>query len=328
MHPAKKEHPKEKDKIHPRSKHRERYDFDALKAALPELTPFVKPNEYGDLSIDFFNPDAVTTLNKAILKHTYGIVSWNIPKGYLCPPIPGRADYIHHIADLLASCNKGIIPSGANIRCLDIGVGASCIYPIIGNKEYGWSFVGSDIDRVSVESSRKIVKENVGLSNAIEIRMQYNSRDFFNGILKENERFDLSICNPPFHASSEEAQAGSIRKLSNLSRKKVAQPVLNFGGKSNELWTKGGEARFVKDLVWDSKRFSDSCLWFSSYISKQANLKSVYDALEKAGALEVKTIEMGQGNKTGRIVAWTFFSKTDQKKWAFARWKPKTTEPK
>jgi 23S rRNA (adenine1618-N6)-methyltransferase len=39
------------------------------------------------------------------------------------PPIPGRADYIHQIADLLATCNKKVVPTGADIRILDIGVG-------------------------------------------------------------------------------------------------------------------------------------------------------------------------------------------------------------
>ena len=42
-------------------------------------------------------------LNRAILMHHYGVKSWDIPAGYLCPPIPGRADYIHSVADLLAA---------------------------------------------------------------------------------------------------------------------------------------------------------------------------------------------------------------------------------
>jgi len=35
---------------------------------------------------------------------------------------------------------------------------------------------------------------------------------------------------------------------------------------------------------------------------------------------EVKTIPMGQGNKTSRIVAWTFLSKEQQKEWRNKRW--------
>jgi len=112
----------------------------------PELGVFVKLNDYNDESIDFSNPEAVKMLNTALLKHYYKINHWNIPANYLSPPIPGRADYIHHIAELLGGSNNGKIPTDNKIKCLDIGVGASCVYPIIGNKEYGWSFVGSEID--------------------------------------------------------------------------------------------------------------------------------------------------------------------------------------
>ena len=140
----KKEHPKVKPGLHPRNRHLSRYDFRELVGTFPELTPFVRLNEYQDESIDFSNPNAVMMLNKALLKHYYNIDHWDLPPGYLCPPVPGRADYIHHIADLLGSCNSKIIPVDVKIKCLDIGVGANCIYPIIGNKEYEWSFVGAD----------------------------------------------------------------------------------------------------------------------------------------------------------------------------------------
>ena len=165
----KREHPKEKSKLHPRNKHRERYDFKLLINSCPELAQYVRLNAYDDESIDFFNPDAVKMLNKALLKQSYGIDYWDIPQNYLCPPIPGRADYIHHIADLLANNNKGIIPKGNKIKCIDIGVGANCVYPIIGNKDYGWSFVGSDIDKVSIASANNIIDKNPYLKDNIEI---------------------------------------------------------------------------------------------------------------------------------------------------------------
>jgi len=76
----KRKHPTIKSKLHPRNKHRERYDFSSLIKSLPELAPFVKPNKYGDESIDFFDPDAVLMLNRALLKHYYHIDFWEIPK--------------------------------------------------------------------------------------------------------------------------------------------------------------------------------------------------------------------------------------------------------
>ncbi len=316
----KKELTTEKSVLHIRNKHRERYNFGELIATNPELGKYVKVNAYGNESIDFANPKTVKCLNKTLLKHYYSITYWDIPSGYLCPPIPGRADYIHHIADLLASSNKGKIPSGAKIRCMDIGVGASCVFPVIGNKEYGWSFIGTDIDEVALESSRKIITNNAFLQKNIELRFQENPNDIFHGVMERKEPIDLTICNPPFHSSAEEAQKGTLRKLSSLNHKKVNTPILNFGGQSNELWCTGGEERFVRNMIRQSKQFSTNCFWFSTLISKQAHLSGIYNALKLANAAEVKTIPMGQGTKISRIVVWTFLNPAQQKKWIDTKW--------
>ena len=318
---SKREHPKEKTSLHPRNKHRERYDFKLLTDGCPELSQYVKINPYGDESVNFFMPEAVIALNKALLKVYYDIDNWAIPLGYLCPPVPGRADYIHHISDLLGSCCDGKIPTSEHIRCLDIGVGANCVYPIIGIKEYSWSFVGSDIDPVALDSARKIVSSNTILSEKVELRFQGNSRNIFEGIIKDIERFDITICNPPFHASHAEAYSGTLRKLNNLSSGKMTKPVLNFGGQQRELWCDGGEVRFVQDMIRQSKQFFDSVFWFSTLVSRESSLKYVYEALKKVGASKVQTIPMGQGNKISRIVAWTFLNGSEQQKWIDSRWK-------
>lgn len=315
----KKEHPKVKSQLHPRSKHRERYNFDALIKSSPELAEFVAPNKYRDDSIDFFNPEAVKSLNKALLKHHYNVEYWEIPEHYLCPPIPGRADYIHNIADLLKG-NKTKIPKGNHIKGLDIGVGASCIYPIIGNYEYEWSFIGSETNEVAIISAKNIEQQNSSLKSNLEIRRQEQSNAFFKDIIKPNEHIDFTMCNPPFHASLEEAQKASLRKLKNLKGKKPSKALLNFGGQNNELWTKGGEARFVKDMIYESKHFGKQCFWFTSLISKEATLKPMYKILQKVNAIDVKTITMGQGQKVSRFIAWTFLSEQEQKEWVSERW--------
>jgi 23S rRNA (adenine1618-N6)-methyltransferase len=316
----KKEIPIVKPKLHPRNKNRERYNFKELMVSCPELVSFVKWNVYNDESIDFANPDAVKVLNKAILKYHYGIEYWDIPAGYLCPPIPGRADYIHYIADLLCRSNFGKIPTGTQVKCLDVGVGANCIYPIIGVKEYGWSFIGSDIDPVSIESANKIIEANSVLKENVECRIQKDPNDFFYGAILKDEIIDFSICNPPFHATVNEAQAGTIRKLSNLKQKKTTSPVLNFGGQYNELCYKGGEERFISNMIRQSKKFSSSCFWFTTLVAKQSHLKSFYELLNHLEATLVETIPMGQGNKISRILAWSFLTKEEQKKWKNSRW--------
>lgn len=304
-----------KSNFHPRNKHQGRYDFAELIECYPELRPFVKLNAYQNESIDFANPQAVKCLNAALLKLHYGIANWRIPKGYLCPPIPGRADYIHHMADVLSGGQENEIPKGAQVKCLDVGVGANCIYPIIGNREYGWSFVGSDIDPEAIQAAKNIVMANTDLPETVDLRLQSNLKDIFYGIIKRGERFDLTVCNPPFHSSLKEALEGSRRKTSNLQGKRVDQPVLNFGGQHRELWYEGGELSFLSDMIRQSKKFSHSCLWFSSLISKQAHVKRVVQALGSAEVKEHSIIPMGHGNKVSRIVTWTFHTKPEQADW-------------
>jgi 23S rRNA (adenine1618-N6)-methyltransferase len=309
--------PEEKNNLHPRNKHRSPYDFAQLVAVCPELARFVGLNAYNNLSVDFADPQAVKTLNRALLNYFYGVEGWDIPPGYLCPAIPGRADYIHYAADLLASCNEGIIPQ--NIQVFDIGTGANCVYPLIGNKEYGWHFVGSDIDPLAIRYARKIVDHNPALKDAVDLRLQKDPLLVFSGIIGPAETFDVSICNPPFHFSAESAAAGSLKKTRNLSDKKAVTPVRNFAGKNNELWCSGGEASFIYRMILQSAEIPLSCFWFTTIVSNKDNLPGVYKTLKKAEAREVRTINMSQGQKKSRVVAWTFLNPDQQKEWRLRR---------
>lgn len=301
--------------LHPRNFHNNRYDFKELIKIKPELKEFVKPNKYGDISIDFANPQAVISLNKALLAHFYSIKNYTIPDGYLCPPIPGRADYIHHIADLLAISNNGIIPRGKIIKGLDVGIGANGIYAIIGSSVYDWDFVGSDIEIESIKSIENIVNSNESLKGKIECRLQTNPENIFTGIINKDDFFDFTLCNPPFHKSLKDAMDGNKRKVQNLTKEKTAKNALNFGGKNNELWCKGGEITFIKNMIKESLEFKNNSLWFTTLVSKKENLPFIYKALEDIKAVEIKTIDMSQGQKITRIVAWTFLNKEEQKSW-------------
>ena len=310
----------EKDQLHPRNRHRDRYDFPALTKTSPELAAFVQRNSFGDESVDFADPAAVKALNRALLRYFYGIEYWDIPRGYLCPPIPGRADYVHYLADLLAESNGGTLPPGEHIDVLDVGVGANCIYPIIGRREYGWHFVGSDIDGVAVRAAQQIEAANPSLAGAIEARLQPARTRIFDGLMQAGEVFDLTMCNPPFHASAAAAAAGAQRKTTGLGTGRGPRPVLNFGGQNNELWCEGGEAAFIRRMVQESGRRPRACYWFTTLVSKKETLPGVYRALQTAGATTVRTIEMAQGQKKSRLVAWTFLTAAQQDTWHKARW--------
>jgi len=341
--------------LHPRNLHIDGYDFEALIDASKELKPFVRPNPYGNLSIDFADAKAVKALNLALLRQHYGVEHWDIPAGFLCPPIPGRVDYLHYIADLISedvaktrgkggvedasgqSVSKRVL--GRKIKVLDIGTGANGIYPILGIASYGWQFVASDIDPVSLDNVKGIIEANVCLQGRLETRLQASSSQIFAGIIGVGDRFDITMCNPPFHGSLAEATVSSKRKLDNLAANRVAKGHdvtprianasggksaahnqervdLNFGGQKAELWCPGGELAFLNKMIMESQQFASQCLWFTSLVSKKENLEPCYLALEKAGAVTVNTIDMTQGNKMTRVLAWSFLTPAQRGLWA------------
>ena len=312
---------REKAKLHPRNKNRERYDLKALATSIPELEVFIKPSKSGSTSIDFSNPEAVRLLNKAILHHYYGIAYWDFPKENLCPPVPGRAEYIHHVADLLSEYNDGAVPVGDGLTCLDIGVGASCIYPIIGVTAYGWRFIGSDIDPKSILYAEQIVKLNPVLNGKVVCKIQHRPNAIFRGIVAQSDKIDISISNPPFHSSQEDLQKGNKRKVKNLTGQKTDHAKFNFSGNTNELIYKGGEYQFIKNMIVESRAISKSIFWFTTLVSKESNLKKVHKELAKHKVAEQRTIDIKTGNKMSRIVAWTYLNPAERKEWRDSRWK-------
>ncbi len=281
--------------MHPKNRHRDPYDFKALVTAVPELAAFVVTNEHGTETIDYYRPEAVRALNRALLLTCYGVRFWELPEEFLCPPVPGRADYIHTVADLF--------PKPQNLRVFDLGVGANCIYPLLGHSEYGWRFVGSDVSKRAIKSAQLIIEKNA-LAGAISLRHQRDKTKTLTHVIHPGEAFDLTICNPPFHENEEDAQAGTLRKWKNLGRQELAT-TRNFGGRSNELWYPGGERAFVLKLISESQIFATQVSWFTTLVSKERNI-SVFEkrlALLKA---EVRILPLAHGQKKGRIMAWRF----------------------
>lgn len=314
--PPSRRSPEGKGQLHPRNRHQGRYDFPALLQAHPALARFVIRNPYGKPSIDFADPAAVRTFNRALLAQLYGLHHWDIPDGYLCPPVPGRADYLHGLADVLATSNAGIIPRGEQVRVLDIGTGANCIYPLLGHIDYGWQFVGSDIDPQALAAAQRNLVAN-GLDQAIELRLQSQRTQIFRGLLRADECFHLTLCNPPFHASASEAHSGSRRKWRNLGKLDPSRqlPALNFGGQHNELWCPGGELAFIQQMIEESREHAAQVLWFSCLVSKAGNLPLLHARLRQVGARQIRQVDMAQGQKQSRFLAWSFLDNDQQAAW-------------
>ena len=303
-------HSHTKAEMHPRNPHNQGYDFNQLAQLHAPLRACLAPNPVGKLTIDFSQPSAVKALNSALLKQYYQVMNWDIPAGFLCPAVPGRADYVHYIADLLA------LKPGVSANGLDIGTGANLIYPIVASQSYGWTMVGSDIEQASYNNAALIAQSNQNLNKLIDVRLQTNRNAIFAGIVKTGETFDFSMCNPPFHASAEDAMSGSRKKNRNLAKHSQKrrgkdstakhQSSLNFGGQHNELWCDGGELSFVSKMIHESIAFKDQVMWFTSLLSKKDNVAPLTKLAKSLGVTDCKTINMAQGAKASRFIAWRF----------------------
>jgi len=147
------------------------------------------------------------------------------------------------------------------------------------------------------------------LVDKISVRLQKDKNNFFKGIIEDGENYDLTMCNPPFHASLEDAIKANTKKVSNLNKKdKDIKKGLNFGGQKAELWCKGGEKLFLKKMVKESIGFADKVVWFTSLVSNKDNVKPTIKVIERLGG-RYKVLEMSQGQKISRVLAWTFKDK-------------------
>lgn len=288
--------------------HKNNYNFEVLIDTYPKLQPFVFKNTYGNLTIDFSEAKAVRVLNSAILKADYGINYWQFDDNNLTPPIPSRVAYIHILNDLLQTCNLN-----KNVQVLDIGTGANCIYPLLGQSVYNWQFVGTDVNKNSIKQAKQIIAKN-HLEDKISIRLQNNPNQIFQGVLAKTDIFALTMCNPPFYKDEVEANSATLKKLKGLNNE-TNSVSRNFSGISNELWYKGGEKAFLHNYLYESSLFKNQCFWYTTLVSNKENVKSMYVSLNKLGATTIKTLPIKIGQKKSRVVAWTFLNEDQQKQW-------------
>jgi len=187
---------------------------------------------------------------------------------------------------------------------LDVGTGANCIYPIIGSAEYGWDFVGSELDDQAFDAAERNRNANPALAKHLQLIKQSDRNDILSNAVTSQDYFAATMCNPPFFSSQEEADREARAKNrgvgSGLSDKR------NFGGQNTELWVKGGEALFISKMIKQSKAFANQVGWFSSLVSNQSSLVKINKTLKQQKVAQSRLIEMKHGKKTSRIVAWTF----------------------
>ncbi|KAG6917378.1 hypothetical protein DXG01_002755 [Tephrocybe rancida] len=128
--------------MHPRNPYHSPPDFDALAQAYPLLSTYVKGR-----SIDFHDEAAQRCLTQALLKRDFNL-EVHLPPDRLCPPVPNRLNYILWIQDLVRALERAVPLVSRKTRCtihgLDIGTGASAIYPLLAcSLEPTWKFTAT-----------------------------------------------------------------------------------------------------------------------------------------------------------------------------------------
>jgi 23S rRNA (adenine1618-N6)-methyltransferase len=301
--------------MHPRNRYAQPHDFLALTQVVPGLSDHLITTPDGRTSLNFTSPKAVRLLNQALLLRDYGLKYWDIPEGNLCPGVPGRLDYIHALAELLEEDQarpqvqrKGIKEQGkkgpTKIIGLDVGTGASLIYPILGIKEYGWNFVATDVAEGSLKVAAAIAKFNPGLAKKVTLRRQLEPTAVFHNVIRPGERFDFTMCNPPFFESAAAAGAAARQKWEKLGKTTGPSPTLNFGGQANELWTAGGEPAFLRQMIKESMDYANQVGWFTTLVSKKGYLKIAEIEFGRLGITDSRVIGIGQGGKLRRVLCW------------------------
>lgn len=284
--------------VHARNRYRQPYDLALLARAVPELSAYIRTTPDGRPTVDFTQPAAVRHLNRALLLSDYQLAFYDLPPEALCPAVPSRLDYVHVVADLL---QKSTRRAGRTVG-LDIGTGASLIYPILGVREYGWRFVATDINETSLRAAKAIVSFNPGLRGKVEVRRQTSPQQIFAGVLQPGERYDFTMCNPPFYESEAAARKAAQRKWRKLGRRGTA--TFNFGGQGAELHTPGGEPRFLRAMIAASYRFRSQVEWFTTLVSQRAYLKVAEAGFRQNQPRNKEVIALLTGTKTRQVLAW------------------------
>jgi 23S rRNA (adenine1618-N6)-methyltransferase len=290
--------------MHYRNAFREQnLNFKLVAGRQEDLKPFIERRSESQWRLNFKSWVVTRALNSALLIDAYELGMWDLPRFQLCPPVANRANYIHWLEDLLLQSRpSGVAETGASVRGLDVGVGASCVFPLLGASINGWSFVGVDIVDIALSSAIKNVRNNPRIAGLIEIRdgrmsevIPSRNLSKFNTLLgvKNEEQFSFCMCNPPFFDLIQDAKLN---------------PGTNFGGTTYEMCHPGGEEAFTQRIFDESLVLRERVHWYTTMCGKMRTLRKILHLLEVARVPTIRTTRFLQGRTTRWGIAWSFSS--------------------
>ncbi|KAI6035112.1 S-adenosyl-L-methionine dependent methyltransferase [Pisolithus orientalis] len=280
--------------MHPRNIYAASPDFVALARSYPPLRPYVFLTHTGP-SIDFKNPIAQRRLTEALLRIDFDI-SLSLPENRLCPPVIytahpyQRLNYVLWIQDII----RETAPDVAVVRGIDIGTGASTVYPLLACRlEPTWQFVATDVDKDSLTSARE--------NDRVIITETSPSKPLLFPLEKDttvNARYEFTMCNPPFYSSTEEmAQSAETKEFG---------PNAVCTGAEVEMITPGGEVAFVSRIIMESLRHKARCRWYTSMLGKMISLHEIVSLLRNNLVDNYAITEFVQGQTRRWAIAWSF----------------------
>lgn len=284
--------------MHARNRYKDKPpDFAYLASKYPDFKQHVQINLNGRVSLNFKDPEAVRALTCTLLREDFGL-SIDIPVERLIPTVPLRLNYIHWVEDLIGhqDSDKSTLRRG-----IDIGTGASCIYPLLGATLNGWYFLATEVDDMCFNYAKKNVEKN-NLADLIKV-VKVPQKTLLMDALKEESEiiYDFCMCNPPFFANQLEAKGVNSR-----NPRRPPPSSVNTGGVT-EIMAEGGELEFVKRIIHDSLQLKKRLRWYSCMLGKKCSLAPLKEELRIQGVPKVTYTEFCQGRTMRWALAWSFY---------------------
>lgn len=210
--------------------------------------------------------------------------------------------YIRWLQSLVDSTSDTYVDSYDDTRPvigIDIGVGASCIYPLLGCAvRANWRFGGTDVDETSLGHAQKQVVLN-DMQSRIRLKKAVSQGPILDLKALGIEHADFIMCNPPFFTSKQDMLATHLTK-------KVS-PSAVCTGADVEMITEGGDLGFVSKIVDESTKLRGQVQWYSSMLGKLSSAQAVVQKLKQTGASNWAVTSLQAGHVTKRwAVAWSF----------------------
>ncbi|XP_046825269.1 U6 small nuclear RNA (adenine-(43)-N(6))-methyltransferase [Vespa crabro] len=278
--------------MHPRNKYKKSPNFKQLALLYPEFRKVAVTDLTGKVHIDFKNEETLRILTKVLLKHDFDLTI-KIPQNKLVPTLPLRLNYILWIEDLMTHAS---FTKMENVKGIDIGTGAVCIYPLLLAKIYGCYMFGTEVDDTSIESAIENVKNN-NLENLIQV-IKVDKNKILKETIEENETFHFIMCNPPFF-ETEDTSDKVIKQ----------QPPRNAPtGSNKELSIEGGEKLFVTKMIEESIQIGEKIKIYTSMLGKKNSLFYFVKLLKEHNINNFTWTEFCQGHTKRWGLAWSFLS--------------------